>query len=91
MLKDILTLTIGSALLAKEKIEEELNQLVEKEKISKEEAKKIIENAKAKGKEAQEKLQEEIKKALKEVINELNIATKDDINELKELLIKDKK
>jgi polyhydroxyalkanoate synthesis regulator phasin len=89
MLKDLLYLGIGGALLAKEKIEEELQELVEKGKLSKDEVQKIIENAKEKGKEEEEKIKNELKEAIKEVIKELNIATKDDINELKNLLQKD--
>jgi len=89
MLKDLLYLGVGGALLAKEKIEEELQELVEKGKLSKDEVQKIIENAKEKGKEEEEKIKNELKEAIKEVIKELNIATKDDINELKNLLQKD--
>ncbi len=83
MLKDLLTLGVGSALLAKEKVEEELKELIEKGKMSKEEAEKLIEKAKAKGEEQERALKEEIKKALKEVIEEMGLATKEDIEKLK--------
>jgi len=90
MLKDLITLGVGSALLAKEKIEEELNQLVEKGKISKEDAKNLIESAKDKAKEEEEKLKDSIKTALKEVISELDIATKEDLEKLKNECLKEK-
>ncbi len=83
MLKDLITLSVGSALLAKEKVEEELKDLIEKGKMSKEEAQKVIEKAKAKGEEQERALKEEIKKALREVIEEMGLATRSDIESLK--------
>ncbi len=86
MLKDLMYLGFGSALLAKEKVEEELKKLEERGKISKEEAKNFIESAKTKGKEEEEKIKEEIKRLLKEALSELGVATKADIEELKQKL-----
>ena len=86
MLKDILYIGLGSALLAKEKVEEELNKLVEKGKLSKDDAKKLIDDAKKRGEEEGEKAKEELKKALREVLKDLDIATKKDIEDLKESL-----
>lgn len=83
MLKDLMTLGIGSALLAKEKVEGELKELIEKGKLSKEEAEKLLEKAKAKGEEQEKTLKEEIKKALREVIDEMGLATKEDLEALK--------
>jgi len=88
MLKDLLTIGLGSALLAKEKVEDELNKLVEKGKISKDEAQKFIDDAKQKAQDEEEKLKDRLKSALKEVLDELNIATKDDIEDLKSQLKK---
>ncbi|NPA28182.1 MAG: hypothetical protein GXN91_03945 [Epsilonproteobacteria bacterium] len=90
MIKDLIYLGVGGALLAKEKIEEELNSLVQKGKISKDDAKKILEEAKSKAYEEEQKIKQKVKEALKEVIEELNLATKDDIKELKEICKKDK-
>jgi len=90
MLKDLISLGVGSALLAKEKVEEELNKLVEKGKISKEEATKFVEEAKEKAKEEEQKLKSSIKEALKDVLKELDIATKEDLEKLKEECLKDK-
>ncbi len=82
MIKDLLYLGIGSALLAKEKVEEQLNKLVEKGKLSKEDVKKIIEEAKKRGEEEEKRAKEELKKTLKEIVQELGLATKKDIEEL---------
>ncbi len=86
MLKDLITLGVGSALLAKEKVEEELKELIEKGKMSKEEAQELLDKAKTKGEEQERALKEEIKKSLKEVIDEMGLATKKDLEELKEAL-----
>ena len=64
MLKDLIYLGVGSALLAKEKVEEELQKLVEKGKVSKDEVKKIVEEAKKKGEEEEKRAKEELKKLL---------------------------
>ncbi len=86
MLKDLLYIGLGSALLAKEKVEEELNKLIEKGKLSKEDAEKFLDSAKKKGEEEEKKAKEEFKKTLKEVLEDLDIATKKDIEDLKESL-----
>ncbi len=88
MLKDLLYLGLGGALLAKEKVEAELQKLVEKGKLSKEDVKKIIGEAKERGKEEEERAKEELKKLLQEVLAEAGVATKEDIEELKKLLKK---
>jgi polyhydroxyalkanoate synthesis regulator phasin len=87
-LKDILHASSGAFMLAKEKIESELNELVEKGKMSKDEAKEFLEKAQAKGKDEEEKLMSKIKDSLKEIINEMGLATKDDLEKLKEELKK---
>jgi polyhydroxyalkanoate synthesis regulator phasin len=88
MLKDLLYIGLGSALLVKQKVEDELNELKQKGKISEEEVKKIIQNAKEKGKEEEDKIKSLLKDAIKEVIDELGLATKDDIKSLKKKIEK---
>ena len=51
MLKDLITIGLGGALLAKEKVEQELSDLVDKGKMNKEEAQSFIDKAKVKGEE----------------------------------------
>ncbi len=52
--------------------------------MSKEDADKFIEELKVRGEEEEEKLKAHIKDALKEVIDEMGLATKSDIEALKE-------
>ena len=86
MLKDLIYLGVGSALLAKEKVEEELRELVEKGKVSEEEAKKLVDRAVERGEKEENELREKIKETLKEVIEEMGLATGKDIEELKKIL-----
>ena len=83
MLKDLIYIGLGGALLAKEKVEKELNELVEKGKLNKEEAQKFLDKAKAKGEEEEQEFKSKIKEAVQEVLEEMDLATKSDIEALK--------
>jgi len=85
-IKDLFYLGIGTAMFAKENIEEEAKELVEKGKISKAERDEFIEKAKAKGKAEEEEFNAKLKGIIKEVLSDMGLATKEDIEELKELL-----
>ena len=84
MLKDLIYIGLGGALLAKEKVEKELNELVEKGKLNKEEAQKFIDKAKVKGEEEEKEIKSRIKEALREVLDEMDLATKKDIEALRQ-------
>ena len=84
MIKEILYTGLGGALLLKERVEEELDKLQEKGKLSKEDADTFIEKLKTRGEEEEERFKNHIKEALKEVIDEMGLATKADIEALKE-------
>jgi len=84
MLKNIFYTGVGAAALLKEKVEEEMKRLEEKGKIKTEDAKSFLESIEKKGKEEDARIKEEVKKMLKEVIDELGLATKDDLEKLKE-------
>jgi len=82
MLKELLHVGLGSAVVLKEKIEEELKVLEEKGKISTSDAKSFIDSISQKGKEEDEKLKAKFKEMLQEVIDELGLATKKDLEEM---------
>jgi len=86
MLKELLHVGLGSVVVVKEKIEEELKILQEKGKINTSDAKSFLESVTKKGEEEDEKLKQKIKDMLKEAIEELGVATKKDIEELKSKL-----
>lgn len=84
MLKEILYTGIGAASLLKERVEEEVKKLEENGKIKTDDAKSFLESIENKGKEEEEKAKEKLKEALREVMDELGLATKADIETLKE-------
>ncbi|HHD82349.1 MAG TPA: hypothetical protein ENK82_08775 [Campylobacterales bacterium] len=86
MLKELLYTGIGAATLVKERVEEEVKKLEESGKINRDDAKSFLESVESKGKEEEERMKNMIKDSLREIIEELNIATKDDLEKLKEEL-----
>lgn len=84
MLKELIYTGLGGALLLKERVDEEIDKLQEKGKLSKEDADTFMKKLQTRGEEEEEKVKEKIKEALKEVIEEMGLATKTDIEALKE-------
>ena len=84
MLKEMIFTGLGGALLLKEKVEEELKTLEEKGKIKTDDAKSFLESLEQKGKDEDERIISKIKDMFKEVLDELGVATKADLEKLKE-------
>ena len=84
MLKELIFTGLGGALVLKEKIEDELKKLEEKGKLDTKDVKSFLESLEQKGKESVEKFKTELKSTLKEIIDELGLATKEDLQKLKE-------
>ncbi|MEY3090539.1 MAG: hypothetical protein RL113_855 [Pseudomonadota bacterium] len=84
MLKDILYTGLGGALILKERVDEEIQKLQEKGKLSREDADRLIEKFQSRGAEEEEKIKAHIKSALKEVVEEIGLATKADIEALRD-------
>jgi polyhydroxyalkanoate synthesis regulator phasin len=84
MFKDLLYTGIGAAVVLKEKVEAEVKKLEEQGKLKTTDAKSFLDSIEAKGKEEETKIKEQLKSALKEVIEELGLATKADLQKLKE-------
>ena len=82
MLKDLITIGLGGALLAKEKVEKELSELVDKGKLNKEDAQNFIDKAKVKGEEEEKEFKAHLKEVIKETLEEMGVATKEDIKKL---------
>jgi len=86
MIKELLYTGMGAATMVKERVEEEVKRLEESGKLNKDDAKSFLESIESKGKQEEERMKTMMKDALREIIDELNIATKDDIEKLKEEL-----
>ena len=84
MLKELIFTGLGGALVLKEKIEDELKKLEEKGKLDTKDVKSFLESLEQKGKECDEKFKAELKSTIKEIIDELGLATKEDLEKLKE-------
>ena len=84
MLKDLVYAGIGAAVVLKEKVEDEVKKLEEQGKLKKDDAKNFLDSIEKKGKDEEDKFKEQLKSALKEVVEELDIATKADLEKLKE-------
>lgn len=84
MLKDLLYSGIGVAMVLKEKVEAEVKKLEDEGKLKKADAKNFLDSIEQKGKEEEAKFKEQLKSTLKEVIDELGLATKEDLQKLKE-------
>lgn len=88
MLKELIYSTLGASVVIREKIEDELKTLEEKGKIKKTDSKEFLKSIEKKGKAEDRRVKKEIKKLLKEVVSDLGIATKKDLEKLKEELKK---
>lgn len=84
MLKNLVYAGIGAAVVMKEKVEEEVKKLEEEGKIKTKDAKSFLDSIEKKGKDEQNRVKEELKSTLKEVIDELGLATKEDLQKMKE-------
>lgn len=77
---------LGAAMVMKERVESEVKKLQEQGKLKTSDAKSFLDSIEQKGKEEKARVKEELKLALKEIIDELGLATKEDIQKLKEEL-----
>jgi polyhydroxyalkanoate synthesis regulator phasin len=86
---DLFYLGLGGAYMAKDRLENLLNDMEQRGQISKGEAQKFIEDAKERAHKQQEDLEQSIKARVKEAVNEYGLASKDDIQDLKDHISKE--
>lgn len=82
-LKNILYAGIGAAFLTKDKIEELKADLIEKGKLSQEEGRQFVDDLMRRSDKAKDQLNLWINKQVEDRVNQLNLATKDEIAELR--------
>ncbi|PTN38499.1 hypothetical protein [Desulfonatronum sp. SC1] len=85
---DLLHIGLGAAFMAKEKIEAQLKDLEQLGTISKDELNRFVEEAQQRAKLETDALDARIKEKVAEAARELGLATKEDIAEIKALLMK---
>jgi polyhydroxyalkanoate synthesis regulator phasin len=88
MLKEAIFTAIGAGAILKEKVEEEIQKLEENGKIKADDAKSFLKSIEERGKEEDDKIKQKVKETIKEVFDELGVATKDDLEKLREELTK---
>ena len=84
---DLLHIGLGAAFMAKEKIEAQLKDLEQLGTISKEELDRFVDEAQQRARQEKDALDARIKEKVAEAARELGLATKEDIAEIKALLL----
>ena len=82
-LKSMFYIGAGAAFLTKEKLEELKTELVNKGKVSQEEGKQLLEEMTQKSAEAKNQLEKKIQAAVVDQLKKCNVASADDVAELK--------
>jgi polyhydroxyalkanoate synthesis regulator phasin len=77
---------LGAWSVTREKAKEIVDDLVEKGKITADEAPKILKDAVAKAEESRKALEERIEKGVENTVNRLNLATKTDLQQVEKKL-----
>ena len=77
---------LGAWSVTKEKAKEIVDDLVEKGKITADEAPKILKEVVAKAEESKKALEERVEKGVENTVNKLNLATKSDVQRVEEKL-----
>ncbi|MGG4265915.1 phasin family protein [Peribacillus simplex] len=82
LLKNVFSLGLGVAAATKDQIEKTVDSLVKKGEISKEDSKDLIKNWVEKGEQAQKQLDDSVKAKVNQAFNGLNLATKEEVQDL---------
>jgi polyhydroxyalkanoate synthesis regulator phasin len=84
--KEFLYTLLGGALLLKDRFSDQFDEILKKGEESKEDIKATASETLSKATEQKEEIESELKNKIKTIVDELGLATKDDIDELKELI-----
>jgi polyhydroxyalkanoate synthesis regulator phasin len=84
--KEFLYTLLGGALLFKDRFSDQFDEILKKGEQSKEDIKSTASETMMKASEQKDEIESELKKKIKTIVNELGLATKEDIEELKELI-----
>ena len=74
---------IGLAMKTKDELEEWVKEVVKKGEMSENEGKNFLDDLKKKSKEAQKDFEEKIESKFKDLLKKADIATRDEVNDLK--------
>lgn len=82
ILKKAFSLGVGLTIVSKEKIEQVVDDLVKKGELAPSESKQMIARLLEKGEEEQNELKRMVQEQVKKVLDSLDVATKQDLQEL---------
>lgn len=82
VLKKMIWLGAGLAVMTTEKIEETVAEIVKKGQLSEKEGKELVAELVEKSKKAQKELKEKVEKIITEALQRLNIPTRKEVEEL---------
>ncbi|MBU2513938.1 hypothetical protein KJ966_21575 [bacterium] len=88
LIKRTMLMSVGLAFLTKDKVEELANEIIEKGKLSGKESKEFFEELLKKSEESSQKVEEQIKIIINDTLKKMNLATRDELSEIKEELKK---
>jgi len=86
--KEFLYTLLGGALLLKDRFSDQFDDILKKGEESKDDIKAAATETMAKASEQKDEIESELKNKIKSIVDELGLATKEDIEELKELIKK---
>ncbi len=84
--KEFLYTLLGGALLLKDRFSDQFDEILKHGESSKENIKSTATETMAKATEQKDEIESELKSKIKAIVDELGLATKEDIDELKELI-----
>jgi len=83
LIKKTMLTGIGIAMKTKDELEELVKEIVNKGELSENEGKSFLDDLKNKSEEAQKDFEEKIESKFKDLLKKADIATRDDVNNLK--------
>jgi polyhydroxyalkanoate synthesis regulator phasin len=83
IIKKTMLTGIGIAMKTKDELDEWVKEIVKKGEISEKEGKNILDDIKEKSEKAQKEFEEKIESKFKDLFKKADIATRDEINDLK--------
>ena len=86
--KEFLYTLLGGAILLKDRFSDQFDEILKHGEESKENIKSTATQTMEKATEQKDEIESELKKKIKTIVDELGLATKEDIDELKELIKK---
>jgi polyhydroxyalkanoate synthesis regulator phasin len=87
-IEDLLKIGIGSVFLAKEKVQELIEEAKKRGELTEKEAEELINEMKSESEKKAEEIRNMVKEEVKKQLNEIGVATKEDIKRIEEKLDK---